>query len=285
MFRARLIGKVRKELNNLNFSKDGEIEIIKIKENSCLLRFENDECSYVVYYYEQGHVKEKIDKQFILEKYGIETGIISYSDYIVVCKDYENHVGYRRAILSDVNNEKFVRSLAKWYKKLHSIKNENIVDFCDFFTLKNIKLLVTKLNLKENRFIKYVMDNFDNIKGKVSKVDKCMIVGRFSFEDIIVSKDNNLVFVSNLENLSNGFAFVDIDFVLEIIGKNHKDKFMEEYGNFNEDEIVINKVVGCVVNLYIASKSEIFPKWAKVYLNMINSEDLVNSAITLVEWC
>ena len=45
MFMTRIISKVRKELEDLNFYKDGNLEIIKIKEELCVLILETDDFS------------------------------------------------------------------------------------------------------------------------------------------------------------------------------------------------------------------------------------------------
>jgi hypothetical protein len=139
--------------------------------------------------------------------------------------------------------------------------------------------------LKGNKFLEYICQNFDNIKLKLERSCTSLIAPCISLENIVVSKENYDLFVTRIEDMFKGFSLVDFEWILEEIEDEYKFIFFEEYGYVSDDERILNEVVGSIINLIIASKSQVFPKWGKKYLNKINDEGLLKKAITLVQWC
>jgi hypothetical protein len=284
VFLVRLISKVRKELALLNFDCCGDLDVIKIKDDICLLRLENSEVSYIVCYCDNGGIDSFVHNWLNLVSFGLETGIVAHSSKVIVYKDYALSGFHRIATKEDCNSEMLARALARWYKKLHAVRTDNLEKYSDYFCLARINKMVGKFSLKSNPFIRYIISNFDNIKLKLDRLESCAVCGRFSLENVVVSKTNDDLFIVGSEFLCNGFSYIDIDYALSILDENLHDVFKEEYGGVNDDEIVVYDVVGCIVSLCFASECKSFPTWAKKYLNLVNSEKLLERARVLVEW-
>lgn len=284
MFLARQISKLRKALNEINFKFQGDYLVLKVQDDVCYFKLENEVESYYVLLYEKGNVEDKFSLQIELEKYGIKTGIVLCVDKIVVYKDYSQSDFYRFANNGDLKDEVFVKNLANWYKKLHSLEIDFDDKYKDYFTVSNINLLKRKLNMKNNAFLDYVLIHFDNIKLKFERVKKCIVCGEFFVENVVVSRDNSHLFVIGKDNFHVYHRSEDINCVFNVLDKSYHLLFMDEYGKISEDEIVIGEVVDCIVNLCKALEFEKFPNWANKYLNLINSNDLLNKAKILVDW-
>lgn len=284
MFLARLISEVRKELNNMSFAFNCEIEVIKTEKNKSVFRFEDDNQSYIVEYYYEGNIKDIVDKQLQLEKYGIKTGILFYSEKIIIYKDYERSGIYRTANNDDLNDENFIVSLAKWYKKIHSIRGLVLSSYSEFFTLNNISKLVENFNLHDSFFFKYVISNFNNIKLKLERINKCPICGELSLQNIIVSKNNMDFFVIKLDNLCEGFSGVDISYCLSIIDEKFRELFLNVYGEIGEDELILNEILSVILALKNFDGNLKSQEYLNKYLRLINSGKLLERVKSLVEW-
>ena len=284
MFLAMLISRVRKEMHRLGFEVAGDLDVIKVNDNVCLLRLENESESYLIRYYENGQLEEEVSRRLKLEKFGIKTGVLHYSNRMIICSDYQLSWFYRIASEADLSSELFVRNLARWYKNLHSIKSLGFKRYEDYFTVSNVKLVVDKYNLKGNAFFEYILNNFDNIKLKLSRLENNVICSGFSLENVAVSKETGKIIVTELTDLCEGNREVDIAFALSIIDEKLHWAFKEEYGDVSKDEIIINEIVGCIVDLYLANLNNRFDERVKMCLRMINNEILLEKVKTLVEW-
>jgi len=284
VFIARIISKVRKELSNLSFCINGELEVVKYLNDFAILTLEGENESYIIYFYEKGDSFKLVSVQKEMEKYGIEKGFVMCTNKIVVMKNFKRtgiHVAFDDNLLE---HEIVVKNIAKWYKKLHSMTCDNLGSYNDYFSLKNIRFLMSKLNVKNNAFFDYVITNFENIKLKLSRVPQSVICLDFPRENIFFSKFNYEMVVFGIDELYEGFRCADIDFIISLVGEKYRSIFEEAYGKINDEERLINEVVGCVIKLYLASKKEVFPDWSKEYLIKINKEELLTSAKELVEW-
>ena len=284
VFITRVISKVRNELNLLSFCVSGEIGVVKYLDDYVVLTLEDENESYIVYFYEKGDSCEFVGTQKKMEKYGIKTGFVMSTNKIVIMKNFKRtgfHVCFDEELLK---RENVVRNIAKWYEKIGSVSCDELENFNDYFSLKNIKFLTTKLNIRNSAFIDYVVANFENIRLKLDRLPQSTICLDFPKENLFFSKQNYELIVFGIDKLYKGYRYACIDFILSLIGENYCCIFEDEYGKFNQDERLINEVVGCIIKLYLASKKYVFPDWAKEYLAKINTEEFLASAKELVEW-
>ena len=284
MFIARLIGEVRKELNKLGPKFSGELQVVKIKEGVKIFRLENEETSYIVKYYDDIDMQRILSNLQTLLISGIKIDVVASTDNVLISEDYEMHLGYRRLTQEDLNDEEIVKNIARWYKIFHLVCIDDVYDYNNYFSLRNINTIIETLNLKRNAFFSYIIANFDNIKLKLNRIKKTVLYRNFSLENVMISCDNSDLFFTGLDTIYIGYRYNDIDNVLENIDKKYHPIFMQEYGTVSDDEIIINEVVGTVISLYFATKEKIFPLWGKKYLEKINDKKILETAKAVVNW-
>lgn len=286
MFIARLISKVRKELNLLGFLVEGELEIVEYNDDFCLVNLENnDECFYIKYY-DDGISASFIKNIKKLESYGIKLEVVGYSNKIAIYRDFSKDGFYRRVNKEDFKDREFIVNLAKWYKKIHSI-DLNDFEFegnCDLFSLENICDMERKLGLINFPFLNNVKRNFENIKLKYERLNKCIVVGGVVLDELYINKNDGTIMVNNFNNLFKGNRCFDIASVLSLLDCVNKEIFLEEYGQIKKEEFICCDVVGCVINLIFASKCKCFPAWTGGVLRKVQSKEMLENVNLLVNW-
>lgn len=284
MFSMIITSEVRRELSKINFKFDGELTLLRIIDDICVLRVYDKDTSYIVRYY-RGNDKANELVYEDLVKYGIKT--IDYyvvNSNLVIHEDIEDNDDYIRASKDDLRDERVVVGLAKWYKKLHSLSDDDIFDCTKYFSLLNLKKIMNKFNLYNNETLLYIGNNFDNINLKTKRVKKCLTYGDFSLDNLVISRDYKEVFLFNFDGIRMGNRCGDIFSVLQHLDDKEKEIFECEYGVVSNEEFVINYVVSSVIKLFLATKETFFPEWVKSTLESIHNGELLKMAKCLVEW-
>lgn len=272
------MSEVRKELKKIDYGINWEIELLKMEENFSLLRIENDEVCYLVKYFPEGIIKEKIALLFKLEKLGIETGVVTSTNKVIILKDYERSGFYRKVTSLDLKNQKFIEYLASWYNKMHSIDVIELFDQKAYFRDEIFEKFREYKISEYDEIMDYVYKNYDNIKLKLYRAETCVVCGNISLENIMISKDYGKIFVDNFDNLKEGLRYSDIEKVYSLIGKENIGLFIEKYGEISQKEILINDTIKLLLNFSSKKHS------GAENLEVINNSDLLASVKTLVEW-
>lgn len=278
-----ITSKVRKELEKLNFQINGELMPYKVCGDIWFLKIYEENKSYVVKYDDSNQCKFDKEKE-LLEKYGIKT--IQYvvcGSNIILYEDIEQSEKYRFANKDDLNNDKVIFKLAKWYKLLHDIKN-NSNNICDYFTLFNLKQTMKKLNVVNNEAFMYICNNYDNIKLKIDRLQKCFVYGGFSLENVVVSKDFDELFMINFDNKKYGYRYFDIKEILLQLNQEKKNVFIKNYGKINEDEIAVDNFLSTYLKLYFAAEESVFPSCARKEIDSLYDGKFLKCVKSLVEW-
>ena len=284
MFMARIISKVRKELELLDFYKDGDLEIIKIKDDLCVLKLETVDFSYILKYSENGSFCKCVDMLNMLKKDKIETGIVKFSNRLIIFNNYDDNPFYRMASVEDFNNEAFVFAMANWYSRIHSIEVGNFDKLYKAFSIKNIVCIMKKYKLESNVYFRYVINNFENIKIKLKRIMPCIVCDGLCKEDIVVSNDLKNVIVLAVEKFNVGYKFFDIESILENFGNEMQKYFKNNYFLLSEDEDVLFKAIGNLLKCCICLESQEFSGDLVDKFNLNDNINFLEWSKNLVEW-
>ncbi len=283
MFIMSVVNKVKKELDYIGFEYDGDVNAIEIRDDVSLFKICDEENFYLVRYYEDN--SDVLWKYKLLEKYGIETGRVNVeSSKIIALLDLQYSEEYRVGNKEELNNEKVVKCLARWYKKLHLVDVEKR-NFRFNFDRNCLIRIMNKLRLQDDETLVYIYNNFDNIKLKYERINKSFVIGKFSLDSLGVLNNCEKIIISDLQGLSVGNRYSDIRLFIDCLNLDMRDVFFSEYGEVNEDEIIIDEVMSVIENLYEACKESSFPVWANQSLVKVHNKDLLKSVKRLVEWC
>ena len=285
MFTRMIISKVKKELERVGFECDSDVMLIKVYENKYLLKVFNEDKSYVVEFYENEADNKKYYNLSVMEKYGIESLPYYVNDpKIFVYKDIDGLSDYRFANKDDLENEKVIKGMAKWYKKLHECNGDFCKDLCELFSLNNIKEVMEKLKLNNNKAMCYICDNFKNIKLKIDRLNKCFVCGGFSLQSLVISCDYEKVFINDFSNVSLGYRYLDLRSVLCNLEDREKEIFLKEYGIIKDDEIIIDKVFSVILTLIMSINNSSLSFLDREVVDCISNGKLYEWARSLVEW-
>jgi hypothetical protein len=86
---------------------------------------------------------------------------------------------------------------------------------------------------------------------------------------MVVRKDKSEAFMFDYNLLGKGYAYADIRNVCSVLGESARRVFLDEYGGFDEFEVLVDNVASVIVTLYFACKLKKFPQWAMQYLQSV----------------
>lgn len=283
MFARKIINEVKGELRKINFKVD-ELFVLKIEEDKCLLNALEGDRSYIVHYYEGGcsNIVNRYDE---FTKYGIKlVEHVASTDKIIIYLDIDCCEEYRRITKDDLRDERIVISIAKLMKNVHRINDLLLVNYSEYFSLNNLIYIMEKFNLKKDPCLCYIYDNFSNIKLKLDRLDKGAIIDELEFENLVVSKENHEVLLSNVVNVKSAYLYKDVADFLKYIDKGFHEVFIKSSGNFSDIDKVIDYVVSTIVELYLYAINESKCTYINDYIKRISSGELLKFSKSLVEW-
>lgn len=251
------------------------LELIDMPNKPILKYFGNDEFRREIYYYS------------LFRNTSIQTiNVLKFWEDAILLENMNNNSKCRLATQEDLLNKKIVVALAKWYKGLHNMGREVLKRENNGITYSEINLLNNdELNILKEK-IAYKNENYWILLHEmIHKIypyylrNQSITYNDFYFGNVIVSKDRNEAFMFDYNFVGKGLAYFDVANVLSGLDPKMHNVFLQAYGESNEFEKDINKVISPIIALIIAFKKDAFPYWAKVYLNRLVSDELYSELL------
>lgn len=285
MFLTVITSKIRKELEALDFKGYQDLEFMKSKVGVYMFSAKKDNKFYRIRFYENGGADVIASNCVELLNQGLPiVEIITYSKLVIVTSDYEENGTHNRLDENDLKCVDVVKRLASLCQKMCFVEKRKFDDLNDYFSIGAIGVISKKMNIKSNKVLNYILVNFDNISNKLNRLEKSAIFLGLSKENVLIEKGNNLILFDVVENVFYGYRYKNVDLFLNMLGEEEKMVFLKEFGNVNEVEFLINKLMNCLFNLYAASITEITHVCVNKYLEEINSENMFDIVRSIVDW-
>lgn len=271
--------KIKQELKSLNVSFSN-IELIQNKDGVIVARIQSDTISYIFKYFQNEDYKREIKNYQLLNSLNIPTiKVFGFTDSAILMEDVSLSESLRLATKEDLDDVVIASKIAKWYKLLHTsnkdFEEENIAelyDESDFITKENIEFIKEKTGTQNLPVWKLIDDNFDIIVSKINSIPRVLTYNDFYYTNLIVAKDKTSAFMFDYNMLGKGYIYSDIRNVCYSLGENAKRTFLEAYGEFDENEIIVDDVASVLVTLYHACQRKNFPDWANSTLNELKTD-------------
>ena len=200
--------------------------------------------------------------------------VFGFTDSAILMEDISQSDTFRLATKEDLDDVEIVFKIAEWYKLLHTSSEnfvkENIADLyneTDFITRENIEFIKEKTGTKNLPVWNLIVDNFEVIVSKIRNMPRVLTYNDFYYTNLIVAKDKTSAFMFDYNLLGKGYVYSDIRNVCYSLGENAKKAFLEAYGEFDKNEIIVDDVASVLVTLYHACKRKNFPSWANSILS------------------
>lgn len=271
--------KIKQELKALNISFSN-IELIQSKDGVIVARVQSDTKSHIIKCFQNKDFKREIKNYQLLDALNIPTvKVFGLTDSAVLMEDVSQSDFFRLATKEDLDDVILASKIAKWYKLLHTAckdfvaeHSKELYDETDFITRENIEFIKEKTGTQNLPVWKLINDNFDIIVSKIRSLPRVLTYNDFYYTNLIVAKDKTSAFMFDYNMLGKGYIYSDIRNVCYSLGENAKRTFLEAYGEFDENEIIVDDVASVLVTLYHACQRKNFPDWANSTLNELKTD-------------
>lgn len=271
--------------DNINFKE------IRNKEGIYLYRVKYNNDSFVLKYFLNDEYKREIKNYSLLNELGVPTiKILGSTDRSILLEDLERSINYRLGIKSDLSDIEVAQTLAKWYVKLHSVgsryvSKESLVFYreIDNITKDNIEFIKNKSNTGDNKVWDLIINNWNLFLEKITSLEETLTYNDFYWTNLAVSDDKKESIMFDYNLLGVGFRYNDIRNVCSSLSEEAQKAFMDEYGEFNEREKIVDDGISDLFNLICAYKKTIFPNWAESSLDAIHNGKLEQNIKKILE--
>lgn len=267
------------ELAKLGLSDNNHIDLkeIRNKDGIYLFRVAYKNKHYVVKYFLKKEYTREIKNYSILKELNISTiKVFAHTDRSILLEDLERSEDYRLGVAADLSDIEVAKVLAAWYIDLHNKgeryiieKHDNLYREIDIITKENVEFLKHSSNTRDYKVWNIILDNYDMIFNKVEELEKTLTYNDFYWTNLAVSKDTKKAMMFDYNLLGIGFRYSDIRNVCSSLSEEAGRVFIEEYGEINETEKVIDDALSILITLIFAYKRPKFPGWAQESLNAV----------------
>lgn len=279
-----IIEEIYKELAKLGLSNNSHIDLqeIRNKDGIYLYRVIYENKYYILKYFLNDEYTREIKNYSILKELKIPTiKVLAYTDRALLLEDLEKSNKYRLGEGSDLSDTEVAKALAKWYIGLHnkgtkyiSEKDSDFYREIDVITKENITFIKDSSNTRDNKVWNLILDNFDLIFNKIKNLEETLTYNDFYWTNLAVSNDKKEAIMFDYNLLGIGFRYNDIRNVCSSLSEEAGKIFIEEYGDINENEKIIDEGISIIIDLIFAYKRPEFPDWAQESLNAVQNGEL-----------
>lgn len=273
--------KIKQELKSLNVSFSN-IELIQNKDGVIVARIQSDTISYIFKYFQNEDYRREIKNYKLLKSLNIPTiRVFGFTDLAILMEDISQSDTFRLGTKEDLNDVVIASKIAEWYKLLHTgskdfvlERSTELYDETDFITRENIEFIKEKTGTQNLPVWKLIDNNFDVIVSKTRNLPRVLTYNDFYYTNLIVAKDKSSAFMFDYNLLGKGYVYSDIRNVCYSLSADAKNAFLEAYGEFDKNEIIVDDVASVLVTLYHACQRKNFPDWANSTLNELKTDYL-----------
>lgn len=265
------------------------LEEIRSKDGVFVYRVYIDKQPFVIKYFSNIDFRREIHNYQILASVGVPTiNVISQTEQSILLEDICNSDDYRLGISEDLSDEESARLIAKWYKLLHA-KGENVSNLSklynetDVIQKDSIAMIKEKSNTEDNKVWNLLLDNYHTLKSKISQCRQTLTYNDFYWTNLIVAKKKTSAMMFDYNFLGRGYRYSDIRNVCSSLSENAKAAFLEEYGEFDDREKIIDEGACILVDLIFGFQKESFPKWGEDSLELLKNGTLYKKVKKILE--
>lgn len=276
MVGRKIIGEVKKELNSINFAFD-EISLLNMSDSVLVLSIEYRNDSYIINYYVDG-CKCVIDRYKEFTKNGIKmVNILAYTDKIIIYPDFYCGNEYRKLEKDDLKDDNIKNSMVKMCGDIFKIEGLLAMDYCDKFNKETLIYLMNKFDWSNNEGLCYIYTNFENIKLKLDRLEKGLVIKEFNVKNFVVSLENKEVFMYGMVDLEKAYLYRGVSDIYKIVGE-------EMFDGISDVDRIVDFIVRCVVDIYLYVTKEKNIDNINEYIERVVNGELYKKCKTLVEW-
>ena len=109
-------------------------------------------------------------------------------------------------------------------------------------------------------------NNYDGIYKYIGNIKRTLTYNDFYYTNLIVTKERTSSMMYDYNLLGKGYAYADIRNVCSSLSPKAKEAFLDTYGEYSKEELIVDRVISVIIGLYLASQKQYFPNWANELL-------------------
>lgn len=278
------MAEIQNQLAKMNIQYDSLIEICS-KAGIRVYRLASQGRSYVLKYFGNQPDRREIENYRILASLGIPTiRVIASTCCALLMEDIQQSRQYRLGRREDLDDCEVAKQIAKWYQLLHS-RGKKFVDSytgilydeSDCITRANIHMVALKTQTKNNPLWNELLAILDLLNERIVKLTRTLTYNDFYYTNLIVALDKSSAFMFDYNLLGKGYVYGDLRNVTNSLSVEAGKAFLQAYGEFDQQEVLIDEIVAALVTLHFACQRDVFPQWAAEYIQQIHNGELLQA--------
>ena len=245
--------------------------LIRSKEGVIVARVSWGDGTAVLKCFENPAFRREIQNYGILHSCGIPTiTVLGKSDRSILLEDIDSSETYRLGMEQDLNEPAVIKSIAKWYKTLHTNGRQYVQQYgsgmyeeWDCFTRENIEGIRDKFDLTDSEGLKALMDYYGELRKRIEAAPRTLTYNDFYYTNLVVKKDASEAMMFDYNLLGKGNPASDLRNVTYWFSEENKKLFFSVYGEVDDRLLLLDQICAPVVSLYFAMSKDVFPDWAK----------------------
>ena len=262
--------------------KCSNISLISKKHGNMVYNLKYENKNYVLKSYSNDNNRE-VKFYDLLKTLNIPTLKLTAScESAILLESIDYSLDKRIAKEKDLEDENIIIPLAHWYRDFHDkgkeyIKHNGVESFfldeTSYITKESLEVLTHMYKLIDAPGWKLVVNRFQDILSYCKKIDQTFNYNDFSHLNMVISNDS--VFMYDFHLMGYGMAYSDIRNVLTVLDDSSKKIFLEHYGNYNEDEKILDDPISILVALCISLNFEKRPSWTRGLIQSVFSGEFL----------
>lgn len=261
-----------------------EIIEVQSKKGVYVFQVEKQGVSYYLKYFKDLSDATEIQcYKFLAE---VDIPLVEYyqcTENAILLQDMNKSELYRLGCEEDLVNENSIKSIARWFKKLHTLtENEGVnVNFLHEETIifKEENLMFCKEQFGHKVFFDNLYSNINKLNDYLLKCEKVIIHDDFYYKNFFTRKDNHEIIVFDFNYMKKGLRSQELNFIRKAFRLRSSEAerlFVEQYGEYDSMEYDIYTLYDHIDCLFHAAKSDIFPSWGLESKRLLNEGELSN---------
>ncbi|MCL2322433.1 MAG: aminoglycoside phosphotransferase family protein [Oscillospiraceae bacterium] len=265
-------------LLGLKSEKCSNISIISNKHGNIVYRLKYDNKYYVLKYFTNENNREVKFYELLRSMKFHTLRVISTCESAILLESVDHSLDKRFAKEKDLLDCDILISLANWYREFHRIGRECIekegikpffLDELSHIKRESLEELTRMNKLNDAPGWKLVLNRYEDIIDYSKRIPQTFNYNDFSYLNMVIGKNKIYMFDFHLSGY--GMAYCDIRNVLTALDDNAKKIFLENYGEYSEDEKLLDDPLSILIALCISLNFETKPLWAKELIESIFS--------------
>jgi hypothetical protein len=247
---SKLISKVKSLLVKYGFDVSNcDFRVSKINKNYFEIIIDKGERNFWAACFENGDGLDKMAYYMEMEKVGTNTAVVLCKNELVVIENEKMSTNYRSLSKCDLLDETVVTNIAEYFKKLHQCDVAIFDKSLEKFSLSNVLKIRDKYDLYNNKYMNFLIDNFDYIYKKSIGYFRFVCSGFCSLDYFNISLENKGIFYNNVVDYCCFSRINDLEIFCSFLDENMKEKFWMVYGEIDDIENKTVHSLKAIINL------------------------------------